>query len=201
MPALRTGAFRVFSDLALVALSIYGAFILKFDDWSLQQHRELAVTLVVTLFPVTVLVSLASGVYRRSWRHVSIEDLLLSVAACVGSSALGLILVSYFAPAGPWLLTYFMIYALLFTGMVLTVRSSFRLLLYWKETSNTGERVLLYGADLEGAMALQELFWNRAGAFRPVGFIDDDPKNMNRLFNGFRVFGNIGALERIALAH
>lgn len=200
-PALRTGAFRVFSDLALVALSIYGAFVLKFDDWNLQEHRDVAVTLVVTLFPVTVLVSLASGIYWRSWRHVSIEDLLLSVAACVGSSALGLILVSYFAPPGPWLFTYFIIYALLFTGMVLSVRSSFRLLLYWKETSNAGERVLVYGADLEGAMALQELFWNRAGAFRPVGFIDDDPKNMNRLFNGFRVFGNINALERIAQAH
>ncbi len=201
MPALRTGAFRVFTDLALVALSVYGAFVLKFDEWNLSEHRDVAVTLIVTLFPVTVLVSLGTGVYRRSWRHVTIEDLLLSVVACVGSGAISLILVSYFAPPGPWLLTYFVIYTLLFTGCVLAVRSSFRLLLYWKETGNTGERVLVYGADLEGAMALQELFWNRAGAFRPVGFIDDDPKNMNRLFNGFRVFGNINAVDKIASAH
>lgn len=201
MPALRTGAFRVFSDLALVGLSIYVAFALKFDEWGLREHREMAVTLVVTMFPVTVLVSFLFGVYRRSWRHISVEDLLLTVAASLGSSAVGLVVTSLVGPPVPWLITYFLIYTLLFTACVLAVRSSFRVLLYWKESGNTGERVLVYGADLEGAMALQELFWNRAGAFRPVGFIDDDPRNMNRLFNGFRVFGSIHSLKVIAVAH
>lgn len=201
MPALQTGTFRVFADLALVALSLYGAFALKFDEWHLSTQRTAALNLLVVFLPITIGVFLAFGVYRRSWRHSGMGDFLLSVGASIASSTAGTLVAALVLQSIPPV-SFFIIYTILLTVLTVCARASFRVLMYWRERGSLGgERVLLYGADLQGAMALQEILWRKSGSYHPVGFLDDDPRTHNRVVNGFAVFGGIQSLQQIVTAH
>lgn len=198
VPALRTGAFRGFIDMALVGVAVYAAFVLKFDEWHLDVNRDAALNLFVILMPTTLVSFLTFGLYRRSWRYSNFNDILLTVTAICASSAAGVML-GYLLFGNMPGTTYFVIYTLVLSALVLAVRTSFRALLHWKAREKAGgELVLVYGADMQGAIAFQELFWSRATGFHPVGFIDDDPKNLKRLINGFPVLGDIHGLERVA---
>lgn len=198
VPALRTGAFRVFMDMALVALSVYLAFALKFDEWHLTGSREIALNLVVIQLPVTLALFLSFGLYRRSWRQSNVHDLLRTLAAITTSAVAGLLIVRLTVADGPTV-ALFIIYAMVLAALVLAVRMSFRILLYWKGREKEGaDRVLIFCADAQGAVALQELFWSRSEHVQPIGFIDNDPKNVGRLVNGFKVHGNVRSLQLIA---
>ena len=57
--------------------------------------------------------------------------------------------------------------------------------------------MLIYGADVRGVAAVRELFQNSAAGLKPIGFIDDDPRERGKLVSGLPVFGTERELEGI----
>jgi len=57
--------------------------------------------------------------------------------------------------------------------------------------------VLIYGADVRCVAAVRELFQNSAAGLKPIGFIDDDPRERGKLVSGLPVFGTERELEGI----
>ncbi len=55
--------------------------------------------------------------------------------------------------------------------------------------------VLIYGAGDGGEMVLRELENNPDWEYRPVGFIDDDPRKTGKLIHGLKVFGGNGSIK------
>jgi UDP-GlcNAc:undecaprenyl-phosphate GlcNAc-1-phosphate transferase len=197
VPVLRLEIFRVFVDLAFVALAIYGAIVLKHDDWGIISHRVLAFELA-TVLPVTaVVIFSASNVYRSSWRHASLEDIARAGAAALTSVVVGFALcrLVFGAEVSPTLMvTYALVLLLLVTGS----RSSFKLLADLRRPSpGRSRRVGIYGAGVCGSMALRELHSSPSMAIQPVLFIDDDPRKLGKLVNGKRVVGGLGVLEAV----
>lgn len=194
-PVLRSGLFVVFVDLALIAASIYIAVGLKYDDWSVRGHRQLALDLIALAPAVTVAVFGLMGIYRQSWSNANIDDLIKSTAAAAIAS-IATLLISRFVILQGASLTFFAMYAIVFVGLINGSRASYRILLHWNRRSNQhGEPVVIYGAGKGGALALREMLTNSDVAMRPVGFIDDDPTKHGRIVNGYPVFGGLGALE------
>ncbi|MHB9000966.1 MAG: hypothetical protein ACYC9N_15790 [Thermoanaerobaculia bacterium] len=194
-PVLRHGLFVVFVDLATVAVALYLAFGLKYDDWSLQLHaRQLQQLLVI--FPAVTLAGFALfKVYRGAWKLVSVEGLARLAAAIVVATVAGTLIARAALPGGPPL-SFFVVYILIFSLVTNVARTSYRIVRYWtSRASSEGDPVVIYGAGVCGMAALREMLANKAVNFRPIGFIDDDPALRGKVLNGFPVFGSIESVE------
>jgi UDP-GlcNAc:undecaprenyl-phosphate/decaprenyl-phosphate GlcNAc-1-phosphate transferase len=195
---LRSSIFVVFADLALVALAIYGAIVLKYDDWGLAHNVELAREMLVIMPAIALAAFWLLRLYRRPWHLTGIHDLSRLAAAVVVSAVTGFS-VFFFVLQQTTSLTFFLTYLLVHATLVVGVRASYQFLVSWSERSAmSGDAFLIYGAGAGGRMALREMLSNSAIQMRPVGFIDDDPRKAGRLIHGFQVFGSVDeALEAV----
>lgn len=196
-PVLRSGLFVVFIDLALVTAAIYTAIVLKYDDWSVRDHRQLAINLLVFAPAVTVAIFGAMGIYRRSWSNAGIDDMLRASVAVLIAAAGAMMLIRLLTDAAAPL-TFFAVYTVVLLGFVDGSRASYRVLSHWnRRSSQAGQPVVIYGAGHGGTVALREILENDDVAMKPVGFIDDDPLKHGRLINGYPVLGDVDDLENI----
>lgn len=60
------------------------------------------------------------------------------------------------------------------------------------------ERTLIIGAGSGGRILARELKANPQWGFLPIGFVDDDPGKVNRMFDGLPVLGNTASLPEFA---
>jgi UDP-GlcNAc:undecaprenyl-phosphate GlcNAc-1-phosphate transferase len=194
-PVLHRSLFVVFLELLFVALATYAAIVLKYDDWSLLQHRRLAVAMGATLAPITVTVMWLLGVYRGSWRLASAyEATRICLAVLVATAAAFIVMRPVSGEAAP--LSLFFVYALAKLAIATGSRLSYRMLADGRSrAARTGTRVLIYGAGAGGSKAVREMLYNPAAGMQPVAFIDDNPDRAGRSLNSFRILGPVERLE------
>ncbi|HJT17273.1 MAG TPA: hypothetical protein VJ853_07790, partial [Thermoanaerobaculia bacterium] len=197
---LRSGLFVVFVDLALIATSIYAAVVLKYDDWSVRQHRQIALSLIALASALTVATFGVMRIYKQSWSNANIDDLMRSslaaIIAVAATMVAGRLMIGGAAPY-----TFFALYGIVFIGLVNASRASYRVLFHWNRRSNQqGQPVLIYGAGKGGVLAVREMLSNSEVEMRPIGFIDDDPQKHGRVVNGYPVLGDLDVLESVVLS-
>lgn len=190
LPRLHKRIISVSADILLLSFSFWAAFTLRSDalywpvslrDWSL-----FAATLVLTLATFVRL-----GLYRAVIRYMS-NHAVLTVLTGVTISALTLIVAGFMlgvkvprsVPVIYWAI------ALIFTG------GSRLLMRSWIGVLNRSpqERVIIYGAGRTGMQLASALA--SGGGFKPVLFVDDDPKRVRSIISGLQVFNSaeIGSL-------
>src|SRR5262249_58541983 len=149
--------FHVFVDIALVAAAFYGASVLKYDDWNIRVERDMFLSHLAVMLPVTLLTFVAFRVYRRAWRFAGIGDVIGVAAAVVTAGAISFVLGRLFVnEATSWSL--FTIHTTLLLLLASGARSSFRILDYWRQrTEPNAKAALIYGATAEGLTAVLEL--------------------------------------------
>jgi len=146
---------------------------------------------------LTVVTFALFGLYRRRWRHATLEDLLRPTAA-VGAIAFAAALFDSVATGGraPW--SFFVVFALVLLVLANGSRSSYRVLAWLKaRAAEVGVRVLIYGAGHRGSLALREMHTIPKSPFFPVGFVDDDPAKQGRFLNGLPVLGTLEELDEL----
>lgn len=201
IPALKSGFFVVFVDLLTAIAAVYLSIGLKWDDWELQSHRDLAREMGSAV-PFLVVVTFGLfGLYRRRWRHANIEDLVRPSGA-VALTGLGVALVDGVVFGGRAPLSYFVLFTVLLLLLANVSRSSYRVLAWLKARSaEAGVRVVLYGAGRRGSTAIRELQGLPSSPFFPVGFVDDDPDKQGRFLNGLPVLGGLAELDTLMAKH
>jgi UDP-GlcNAc:undecaprenyl-phosphate GlcNAc-1-phosphate transferase len=194
-PVLRGSFFIVLVDIALVVCSVYAAIGLKYDDWGLIRHRQLAIAMASVLAPLTVIVLWLMSLYRGSWRVAGIYDILrIGLAILVATLAGFLVLRPVTGRTGP--VSLFLVYALANVTAAAASRMSFRVLdLFRARASTAGVPTLIYGAGQGGAMALSEILARPDIGLRAVGFIDDSPSRHGRFVHGLPILGTVSDLE------
>jgi FlaA1/EpsC-like NDP-sugar epimerase len=138
------------------------------------------------------------GLYRGVWRFASLPDLLnILKASLAGLLAIGFALFLYnrldLVPRSVLVLYPIMLTALL--GMPRLLYRS------WKDhglarTNKAALRVLILGAGQAGETLVRDL--RRAGAYQPVGFLDDAAKLRGSHLQGLPVLGRIEDVDKIA---
>ena len=138
------------------------------------------------------------GLYRGVWRFAGVPDLLnILKASVIGLLAIMVALFVYNrldqVPRSVLLL-----YPLLLTAMLGMPRLLYRA---WKDhglarTDQAALRVLILGAGQAGETLVRDL--RRAGAYEPVGFLDDAAKLRGSRLQGVPVLGRIEDVGRIA---
>lgn len=189
---------RVFVDMAMISISYYLAFLLRYEEFGGTIKNYYFSTLPLVLI-TRIVIFYVAGLYKGAWRYTDLSDLLKMIkAVSFGCIATGFLL---WAIPGfkilSWAVLIIDFNLLLF--FVVGVRSSFRILeqLHLTENHVQARNVLIYGVGKDGVYALKEFLNNPNLDLKPVGFIDDDLRNQGKEVNGFPVLGTIDSLENL----
>jgi len=208
---------RLAIDAALVALSYWLAFELRFDN-GLFGHYERQFDRYAKLFDRTIwwvllgslLVLLVARVHQRRWRYSGQRDYAAVARAVVAIVLLTVVAVDVVRPVqihryGPSgantvavglpngvVALFFLLSLLLLVGVRVLAGSLYeRRPLEALRSGARGERsVLIVGAGDGGRLVLREILRNRELGLRPVGFLDDDPRKRGLRIEGVKVRGD-----------
>jgi FlaA1/EpsC-like NDP-sugar epimerase len=170
--------------------SIADAGLAASPAWSLE---------ILIILVVQGLIFWCVGLYRGVWRFASIPDLVNIVKASLfGFLVILPILFFIFERADQVPRTVMILYPVVLSALLGMPRLLYRA---WKDhglarTDKAALRVLILGAGQAGEALVRDL--RRAGAYQPVGFLDDAAKLRGSHLQGIPVLGRIDELERIA---
>jgi FlaA1/EpsC-like NDP-sugar epimerase len=188
--------FFLFLDFIFICLSVYLAFLLRFEGKIPAQHflnleGMIFLTLLFSL-PIFYFLKL----YSFSWAYVSAEELISIIQAVVlsflFSSASIFILRDqpfFFGfPRSVLFISYFLI--ILFSGATRFSKRIY-LQLFQKGDEKEKEKTLIVGAGDAGEQILRSILNFKFGPYLPIGFIDDNPTQKGILIHGLKVLGKI----------
>src|SRR3954471_16428034 len=210
-------------DLLVIALSIVGAMLLRFD--SLRFVDEALVYFPAALFPLFVRppINVLGGLYSRAWAYASIGELArIFVVVFVGSVVGVIVFFGLLVPLGVggtetafgrFPRSFFVLEGLLTLIGMGGVRFLIRASNEWKGwrpgSTDLGDRTdgsgpvptLVYGAGDVGATVLRTIGAAQDGiGMRVVGVLDDDRDKRNQVLRGSKVLGSLDDLPEIARA-
>lgn len=199
-------------DGGLVTLAYYLAFQLRFDRGVPERYSQLLETTLPWVIVGSVVVFALFGLYHKWWRFVGQRDYeAILRAAVVSTLALaGLIAlihpVSYRTsdgltgvnlPAGVVAL-YFLLLLVLLLGSRFVIHIVIERPIRGFRATKDARDVLIVGAGDGGQLVLREIVRNPELGYRPVGFVDDDPRKQGmRLAGGLRVLGSTNELAHV----
>ena len=177
-------------DFCLVNLAYIGALLIRFETVPPAQWRSyLTIALPATV--VQLLSNYLFGLYRRSWRYASIDEMLAVVSAVSVGTLFNIVLTLFWFGALPmrsivligWLLNISLVGGSRFAWRVLARR-----ILNHPVKTDT-KNILIIGAGDGGVMVARELRNHYGSNVKLVGFIDDDPQKQNQRILGYPVLG------------
>jgi UDP-GlcNAc:undecaprenyl-phosphate GlcNAc-1-phosphate transferase len=189
---------EVLLDFFVIFCAYYLAFALRYEF----QLNESLLRLFLPSVPLVLIATFAAllffGIYRGLWRYTGLDD-LVRITQAVGWAALlsmaAILLVYRFVGYSR---VVFIVYGLLLFFGLAGSRLSFRLFgLFLNRRRQKEVPVLIYGAGDGGEIAVRECRNNPQVGYRPVGFVDDDPRKAGRTVFGLRVLGGAEKLPEI----
>jgi len=203
---------QVALDAGLVALAYYLAYLLRFDFNVRGIYADLFERTIAFAVVGSVLVFALFDLYRHWMRYSTQRDYLQIAQACIAATLSPVAYVGVVQPRLEFNGTRFtsvnvpasvvVLYGLLM--LVFIGGSRFLVhLLYERPPRGFRARrdarsVLIVGAGDGGRLLLREILRNPELGYRPVGFIDDDPrKQYARIDRGLRVLGTTEQLASV----
>lgn len=210
-------------DLAVIALAIVGAMVLRFDSFSFVD--EALIYFPAALFPFVVRppINILGGLYARAWAYASVGELARIALVVLAGSLVGIVffygllvplgIPGTTTPVGTFPRSFFVLEGLLTLAGMGGARFVIRASTEWKgwrpgdpdrrarlRADGDGQvATLVYGAGDVGATVLRTISGARDGlGMRIVGLLDDDPRKRNQIIRGKKVLGSLEELEDIA---
>ena len=196
----------IFIDLAVIALSVIGSYLLRFDFIIPRALFQGAIYFFVVSLFSKLAVNVVLNVYSGLWRYTSFNDLLnilkASTAGTILSAALSLMVLGFFAIPRS---IFFIDYILTTIGFISTraaVRfySNYLLMKQKKSNSlskNNKTKLLLLGAGWSAEKIVRDILENPSSPYKIVGFLDDDDSKSNSTIHGIPVFGKIDSIHTL----
>lgn len=188
---------KIITDLILITISYYSAFLLRFDGYIPQEYRTAffhSLPFVLTIYFVLLYIS---GLYRGVWRYASIRDLAaIFVADSIGFLASVLVLFeSGMIKVPRSVLLIFWCLVLLSVG---GIRFGFRIYsVYLPYLRSKHKNVLIIGAGNAGEMISRQMILEPQLGYRPVGFVDDSLYRRGAMLHGIPVLGSVEAIPSL----
>ncbi len=193
---------QVSSDLVLISLAWWLAFVVRFDGEVPGRYDKLFLVTLGVVVGLKIAVFVAFRFYTRWWRFTGIQDLEQIVIACVVASLLVITVLTIWrpdgfeaVPRGVFVLD-FLFAVVLVGGMRFAVRSVM-------ERSGRGgalakgRPVLVCGAGSAANSLLRDMRRDASLGYTPVGLIDDDPRKAGLRVGGVKVLGARADLPRV----
>jgi FlaA1/EpsC-like NDP-sugar epimerase len=193
-------------DVALVCTSYVLAYLIRFEGDIPPEQMELLLQTLPWIVPLKIALFAWVGLYRGMWRYTSIADLINIIKAVViaaGAIALALVLVRRFEGfSRSVLILDALVTLMLIGGIRLLIRvyiqknspANFFIPAYFpffNPDRAKRTRLLIVGAGDAAEKMLREIQDNPRVKYRPVGFLDDDPRKQGHAIHGVPVLGAI----------
>lgn len=190
----------VLHDLAMVWICWFGLHQIRYSATAANPITTPAWSVeVLLILLVQGLIFWRVGLYRGVWRFASIPDLVNIVKASLFGFLVILPLLFFaFERADRVPRTVMILYPVVLSALLGMPRLLYRA---WKDhglarTDKAALRVLILGAGQAGEALVRDL--RRAGAYQPVGFLDDAPNLRGSQLQGLPILGRIEEVDRIA---
>jgi len=201
------------ADVAAIALSVLGAFVLRLD-WFFTRSPEYTASFTFVLLAALAIkppIFYLFGLYSRYWRYAGVRDLMIVILAEFAASAILALAVSValqfhtvpFVPRSILAIDALLAVACL-AGIRLSIRMIAEPLAAGPAMTSSGSpfrRVLVAGAGDEGALVVREMRKNPQLGLRPVGFLDDQPSKLGKRIYDVPVVGVLTDLEAAVARH
>jgi Predicted nucleoside-diphosphate sugar epimerases len=186
----------------LFAVAYQCAYLLRWDaSLPAEQYALFRDTLAIAITAKLVAFGIM-GVYRGTWHHAGLSDVLRLAKATSVGMLLTVALTVFVFREGVFARTIFVMDGLLTLTLTIGARVSFRSLdLMRLAMRQEGLPTLIYGAGAAGEFAAREIHANPALGLRIVGYVDDDPTKLRRLLHGYPILGSHEALEGLVASH
>jgi FlaA1/EpsC-like NDP-sugar epimerase len=200
IPRNPRSAAAVAHDILAASAAWYLAYWLRFNTEIPHYIIPNMVSAMLWVVPLQTAVFVGSGMYRGIWRYASVAD-LQRIAVAVGLSTLTIALVLLMLPPQepPVPRSVILLDPVLLILLLGGSRLGYRI---WKERrlrnvfGSRGTPVVILGAGDAAADLLKNLA--RAGDWRVLGLLDDDPGKTGRQIQGVNVLGKLEALVDLA---
>jgi len=197
--------FVLLADIALVALSMYAAFLLRFEGRIPSQYMEDLWILILVAMAVKIPVFYLQRLYHISWSYVSVRE-LMSVFTGGFFSSLLLGTALFVLKAIPTFTGFPR--SILFIDFFLTItliggfRAAKRVYLQFvKGFPVEGKRTLIVGAGDAGEQLLRSMLKSGHRDYLPIGFVDDDPGKLSTSIQGIKVLGTRKEIPQLVEAY
>jgi FlaA1/EpsC-like NDP-sugar epimerase len=212
LPVHRHSVPQVLVDAGLVGLSYYLAYQVRFDGEVTPLYQDLFERTIVFAVVGSVFCFGVLGLYRHWLRYATRRD-YIQVAQAVVIATFALL--AYVAVVQPKLVfngegftsinvptgvlvLHGLLMLVLVGGWRFLVQSLYERPLRGFRARRDARSVLIVGAGDGGRLLLREILRNPDLGYRPVGFIDDDPRKRDtRIDRGLRVLGGTDELRRV----
>ena len=195
---------QILVDMVLVTAAFAGAFLLIYEG-GIGAAR---LALIERALPAVIGLKMASfaifGLYRGDWRFMGLYEFIgVLKATIVGSLAVAVAgpLVFPFQGTSRAVFVVDFLETLVFVGgvrLLLRLFSEYFDSLRRLGAGAGGLPVLIVGVGPVGDMAVREMKHNAALKYRPVGFIDDNPRMRGTKIHGVPVLGDRSRIPEIA---
>ena len=201
-------------DIALVCASYGLACLIRFEGDIPPEQMELLAQTLPWIVPLKIALFWWVGLYRGMWRYTSIGDLINIIKAAViaaGAVSLILLLVRYYEGFSRSVLILDALLTVMLVGGIRllirvyiqkTIPASFfnpTFFPFFNPDREKRTRLLIVGAGDAAEKMLREILDNPRVKYRPVGFLDDDPRKQGQAIHGVPVLGAIDDIEELPI--
>jgi FlaA1/EpsC-like NDP-sugar epimerase len=183
-------------QLALIVVSSYLAFVLRFDGSIPRDQLAIWANSLFLLILVRMLVFIPFRLYQGLWRYVSIWDARNIVGAVVTSSLLFWVVERWVVGQSGYPRSVYVLDAVILTMLLGGIRVGRRIARELGQEQGK-KAVLVFGAGDAGEMIVRDMKNNPFYQYTPVGFIDDDRAKQGSSIHGVPVLGGCKDLQRI----
>ncbi|MEX0806281.1 MAG: glycosyl transferase [Candidatus Binatia bacterium] len=188
---------EVVLDFLVISFAYYLAFALRYEFRLNDYLLGLFLSSLPLVLTATYVAFFLFGLYRGLWRYTGLEDLVRIAKGVACATLLSMAALIFLYRFDGYSRIVFIAYGLLlFLGMAGS-RLSFRLFSLVVTPRKEKIPVLVYGAGDGGEVVVRECRKNSHVQYRPIGFIDDDPRKQGRTVAGLRIYGGAEKLPEI----
>lgn len=181
---------EVLLDFALICLAYYGAYFIRFESENLGPNLFLIKQSLVWIIVLKIGVFFTFGLYRGTWRYISIPDFFSIFKVVSLGSVVSILFLTFVFRFKEYSRTVFFLDWLLLLFLITGSRFLFRIIgEFFSAANKEAKKVLIFGAGDTGEMVIREIKRNKSLNYRPVGFIDDDAGKMGSKIQGYPVLG------------
>lgn len=175
--------------LLQAAIANYLAFVLRFESILIPKYLDLFLTYLPLLLMIRLVFYLQAGLHKGLWRYSSTEDLIKIVWSTTLGSLVFVIIVRYLFGDTEYPRSIYVLDWLLLIMISGGSRLFMRIFREHLHTESLGKKILLVGAGDAGEMIVRDMKNNPKYAYKPIGFIDDDPYKAGLSIHGVPIFG------------
>lgn len=187
----RSQGTALFHDILMVPVAWFMAIWLRFNLGSIpEEFYQGGVRALIVILPVQLAAFVAFGLYRGVWRFASLPDFVRILKAVVIGIVAAMVLLFLFTRAEGIPRAVPVIYTLLLIMLLGGPRLIYRWLKDHHIFFSRGKRVLIVGAGKAGEMLARDILRNTRDTYRPIAFVDDNPRRLGREIQGLRLLGN-----------